>query len=210
MQTPKIKICGMTQVDQTKLAIKLGVNYIGMIFYNQSPRHISIEQAQAICAILPEHVIPVGVFVNPSLKKINQVLQSVPLKLLQMHGNESEPFCQQLPLPYIKAIQVKAASELAFNPWFNSNAKAILVDTHSEQLHGGTGMHFDWHSKPNHLTKPIFLAGGITPDNILEAIKVFEPDVVDVNSGVEYAPGQKDPAKLKQLFKQLKQINYEQ
>lgn len=202
----EIKICGITQPEDAALAAELGAHYIGMIFYEKSPRYIDTKQAKTICEALPDTIKKVGVFVNPSLEFIESVIKTVPIDLLQMHGHETEDFCQSLPLPYLKAIQIKSATELNTNPWFNSNAEAVLVDTHSDKAFGGTGETFDWTGKPEQLTKPTFLAGGLNPNNVIDAIKTFKPDAVDINSGVEYEPGKKDPALLKELFNQLETL----
>jgi phosphoribosylanthranilate isomerase len=196
MKRTRVKICGITRAEDAVSAVNAGADAIGLVFYAQSPRCVSIEQAQQIVAAIPPFVSVVGLFVNASKAEIEAVLSKVRLDILQFHGDETVIECEQIKLPYYKAIRVKADTNLLqYAAEFNS-AKALLLDAHSDLAFGGTGQTFDWNIIPNNMTKPVILAGGLTAENVGAAIQQVKPYAVDVSGGVEAAKGIKDVAKI--------------
>ena len=202
--SPCIKICGITNLDDALLAVKLGANALGFIFDKNSPRLITVEQASLIIAKLPPFITTVGVFVNLSMQEINTLLSQVPLQVLQFHGDETEEACKLYRKPYVKAFRIKPDSNIIELIEKYPSASAILLDTYSAQQFGGTGMTFNWQQIPKNINKPIILAGGLTPTNIAQAIREINPYAIDVNSGVEIQPGKKDPNKLIALFDEVR------
>ena len=196
----RVKICGITRVEDAISAVNAGADAIGLVFYAPSPRALTIAQAQQIVAAIPPFVSVVGLFVNALQTEIESVLSKVRLDILQFHGDESaqdcEQICQQINLPYYKAIRVKADTNLLQCEAEFKSAKALLLDTYSETAVGGTGQVFDWNLIPNNLTKPVILAGGLTADNVALAIQQVRPYAVDVSGGVEQNKGIKDAAKI--------------
>src|SRR3989338_1358199 len=181
---PRIKFCGMTNVDDVLAACALGVDAIGLIFYAASPRAVTIEQAKKIIANLPPFVTTVGVFVNANAKEIHSTLAKVALDVLQFHGQEEAEFCQQFNKPFIKTIHI-AGQKLA--PFFTRYAMAqgLLLDAYQPGVPGGTGISFNWDEIPRERPKPIILAGCLEPSNIARAIQTVNPYGVDVVSGIE-------------------------
>jgi len=192
----RVKICGITRVEDALSAVELGADAIGLVFYASSPRYVTIAQAAEISALLPPFVSVVALFVNPTQQEVNAVLNNVKIDLLQFHGDESAAECAQYGLPYLKAIRVKSDTNLIQYAQTYISAKALLLDAHSDAAFGGTGQVFDWNLIPKQMTKPIILAGGLTPDNVKEAIQQVQPYAVDVSGGVEQAKGIKDSTKI--------------
>ena len=192
----RVKICGITRIDDAVSAVNAGADAIGLVFYAPSPRALTIAQAQQIVAAIPPFVSVVGLFVNAKQTEIEAVLSDVRLDILQYHGDETPSDCQQINLPYYKAIRVKADTNLLQCEAEFKSAKALLLDTYSEAAVGGTGQVFDWGLIPNNLTKPVILAGGLTADNVAAAIQQVQPYAVDVSGGVEQNKGIKDAAKI--------------
>ena len=195
-QRTRVKICGITRVEDAINSVNAGADAIGLVFYAPSPRVVTIAQAQQIVAALPPFISVVGLFVNAKQTEIESVLSRVRLDILQYHGDESASDCQQINLPYYKAIRVKADTNLLQYEAEFKSAKALLLDTYSEAAVGGTGQVFDWNLIPNNLTKPVILAGGLTADNVALAIQQVLPYAVDVSGGVEQNKGIKDAAKI--------------
>ena len=199
-QRTRVKICGITRVEDAISAVNAGADAIGLVFYAPSPRALTIAQAQQIVAAIPPFVSVVGLFVNALQTEIESVLSKVRLDILQFHGDESaqdcEQICQQINLPYYKAIRVKADTNLLQYEAEFKSAKALLLDTFSEAAVGGTGQVFDWGLIPKNLSKPVILAGGLTVENIASAIQQVRPYAVDVSGGVEQNKGIKDAAKI--------------
>lgn len=196
MTRTRVKICGITRVEDALSAVEAGADAIGLVFYAESPRNVSMQSAQAIVAALPPFMSVVGLFVNASQEKIETVLSQLHLDVLQFHGDETAAECAQFNLPYYKAIRVKADTNLLqCEAEFNS-AKALLLDAYSDAAYGGTGQAFDWSLIPQNLSKPIILAGGLTPENVGAAIRQVRPYAVDVSGGVEQTKGIKDAAKI--------------
>ena len=192
----RVKICGITRVEDAVSAVSAGADAIGLVFYAPSPRAVSIAQAQQIVAAMPPFVSVVGLFVNAPQTEIESVLSKVRLDILQYHGDETAHDCEQINLPYYKAIRVKADTNLLQYEAEFKSAKALLLDTFSEAAVGGTGQVFDWKLIPKNMTKPVILAGGLTAENVADAIQQVRPYAVDVSGGVEATKGIKDAAKI--------------
>ena len=195
-QRTRVKICGITRVEDAISAVNAGADAIGLVFYAPSPRALTITQAQQIVAAMPPFVSVVGLFVNALQTEIESVLSEVRLDILQYHGDESPSDCQQINLPYYKAIRVKSDTNLLQYEAEFKSAKALLLDTFSEAAVGGTGQVFDWSLIPKNLTKPVILAGGLTAENVAAAIQQVRPYAVDVSGGVEANKGIKDAMKI--------------
>ena len=192
----RVKICGITSVNDAIFAVSAGADAIGLVFYAPSPRFVTIEQAQQIVAAMPPFVSVVALFVNALPTEIRTVLAQVRIDIVQFHGDETRSDCEQIKLPYYKAIRVKADTNLLQYEAEFSSAKALLLDTYSDAAFGGTGQVFDWGLVPQNLTKPVILAGGLTAENVALGIKQVRPYAVDVSGGVERTKGVKDVAKI--------------
>ena len=192
----RVKICGITRVEDALEAVHAGADAIGLVFYVASPRYVTIEQAQHIVAAMPPFVSIVALFVNALPTEIKTVLAQVRIDIVQFHGDETPSDCEQIKLPYYKAIRVKAGTNLLQYEVEFSSAKALLLDTYSDAAFGGTGQVFDWGLIPQNLTKPVILAGGLTAENVALGITQVRPYAVDVSGGVEQSKGVKDVAKI--------------
>jgi len=199
--TTRIKICGITRPEDGLAAANAGADAIGLVFYPKSPRAVTIEQAQAICAVLPPFVTVVALFVDAEHFEIADVLAAVPIDLLQFHGSETPAQCDAYVTPYIKAIRMREDADLAEAAQQYSSARGVLVDTFNPNEAGGTGEIFDWDRVPDGLDTPIILAGGLEPSNIKAAIQQLNPYAVDVSSGVELSKGIKDVGKIRAFVK---------
>lgn len=192
----RVKICGITSVEDAVLASKAGADAIGLVFYEPSPRNVDIKTALEISRAAGPFVTLVGLFVNETADRIRSILNEIPLNLLQFHGDETPEFCEQFSRPYIKAIRMKpdinVDSEIAHYP----KASGILLDAYKKGVPGGTGAAFDWQRVPAASSKHIILAGGLNPDNVSLAISQTKPYAVDVSGGVESKPGIKDEKKV--------------
>jgi len=197
----RIKICGITRPEDALTAAMAGADAIGLVFYPKSPRAVTIEQAQAICAVLPPFVSVVGLFVDAEHFEVEDVLAAVHLDLLQFHGSETPAQCQAFATPYIKAIRMKDDADLIDAASQYASARGLLVDTFDPNEAGGTGETFDWDRVPDGLDAPIILAGGLEPGNVRAAIKQLSPYAVDVSSGVEVSKGIKDADKVRAFIK---------
>jgi phosphoribosylanthranilate isomerase len=192
----RIKICGITRADDARVAVELGADAIGLVFYAPSPRNVDRDEARAIIAAIPPFVTVVGLFVDPAPEQVESVLSHCSLGVLQFHGNEAPEFCRRFRLPYLKAARVRADADLVqyLAPYYD--AQGWLLDAYHDRLYGGTGETFDWKLIPNDLARPMVLSGGLTPDNVGAAVRRVRPWAVDVSSGVEAAKGIKDAAKI--------------
>lgn len=199
----RVKICGITRVEDALTAIEQGADAIGLVFYEQSPRNVSIKQAIEIANNIPAFVSVVGLFVNAEPSFINEVISQVKLDLLQFHGDETSEQCAQYRLPFIKAVRVKSDTNLVQYARDFAAAKGLLLDTYTEGVPGGTGHVFDWNLIPKQLTKPVILAGGLNADNVAEAISRVRPYAVDISGGVEVSKGIKDSAKIAAFIRQV-------
>ena len=195
------KICGITNLDDANVAVENGASAIGFIFYEKSPRTISINNAKSISKHLPKTIARVGVFVNHEKDFINEAISEVPLDMIQLHSDETPDFCNQFDVPILKALRIKNEASLSIMDQYD--VAVFLLDTFSNDQYGGTGETFDWSVLNRKFKTPIILSGGLNPENILDAIDAVNPSAVDVNSGVESSPGKKDFNKLKSLFKNL-------
>jgi len=193
----KVKICGITSVADGLLAAGAGADMIGLMFYESSPRHITLARAAEISRALPPFVLRVGVFVNPDEALVTRAIRECGLSLLQFHGDEPSDFCTQFGVMSLKALRVRDAESL--QPLEQFHTDAFLLDAFSQSGLGGTGEKFNWDLavEAQKFGKPIFLAGGLTPENVAEAVRQVHPFAVDVSSGVESAPGKKDEAKVR-------------
>jgi phosphoribosylanthranilate isomerase len=198
----KIKICGMTQLKDAVFAAEQGADAVGFIFYKKSPRSVTMKTAREIISQLPPFVDTVGVFVNETADRVNKIAEYCGLDLVQLHGEESPAFCRKIQRRVIKAFRVKdlqSIKQLEKYP-----VSGFLLDTFSDDLHGGTGKVFDWNlAHPAKKVGPVILAGGLTPRNIRQAISQVRPYGVDVCSGVEKSPGIKDPEKVRAFLKNI-------
>jgi phosphoribosylanthranilate isomerase len=207
MNITHIKICGITRVEDAMLAAQFGADAIGLVFYAKSPRCVTPENANAIIKSLPPFITAVGLFVDATVDEVNKIIKTVPVNLLQLHGDEPPELANNYNMPYIKAIRMNAEVDLVQQCKNYQNAKGILVDAHHAYVKGGSGTTFDWDLIPQNLSKPIILAGGLNSANVSEAIAKIKPYAVDVSSGVESTPGIKDPAKLISFMEQVHHAN---
>ncbi|WP_417550391.1 phosphoribosylanthranilate isomerase [Methylophaga sp.] len=198
----RVKICGITRRQDAEFAVKSGVDAIGLVFYEPSPRAVTIEQAAAITAQLSPFVSVVGLFVNATAENVRQTLEQVQLSLLQFHGDESAEFCEQFNMPYIKAIRMQSAADLIQASKDFSASSALLLDSYQYGVPGGTGQTFDW-SMITAVNKPLILAGGLTTENVAEAIRQVSPYAVDVSGGVEESKGLKSNNKISAFMREV-------
>ena len=204
MSVVRSKICGITCIDDALAAVAAGADAVGFVFYAKSPRAVTVLQARAIIAALPPFVTSVGLFVNASACELNETLDAVPLDLLQFHGDETPEQCEGYHRPFIKALRVKAGDDIAQACARYSNASGILLDAYVEGVPGGTGEVFDWSLIPQRLSKPIILAGGLSANNVAQAIAQVRPYAVDVSGGVEKSKGIKDHAKIRAFMQAVR------
>ena len=193
----KVKICGITTVADGVAAAEAGADMIGLMFYESSPRHIPINMAAEISRAVSTFVVKVGVFVNPTEDAVLRAIGECGVTLLQFHGEETPEFCTQFGVMSMKAFRVRDAESLAGLPDYPTDA--YLLDAYSPEAHGGTGANFNWDLAiaAKQSGRPIFLAGGLTPENVGTAVRQVQPFGVDVSSGVETAPGIKDHGKVR-------------
>ncbi len=199
----KIKVCGMTQLDDVLAAVDCGADAVGFIFYKKSQRHVNESTVKKIVVHLPPFVSRVGVFVNETAERINRLAKVCGLDAVQLHGDESPAFCRKIKVPVIKAFRMKNAESLASLSKYRVNG--FLLDAFDEKQWGGTGQTFDWKwARGAKKYGPVILAGGLTPVNVADAVRRVQPYGVDVCSGVEKSPGKKDPRKIRQFFKAVR------
>ena len=203
MNRTRVKFCGITRVEDARAASALGADAIGLNFYPPSPRAIDVARARAVAAVVSPFVTTVGLFVNPEPEAVRGVLEAIPLNVLQFHGDESREFCESFGRPYIKAIRVKRETELSRTVTDYPSAGALLLDAFDPKLFGGSGRVFDWTLVPAELDRPVILAGGLTADNVAEAIRAVRPAAVDVSGGVESAPGIKDAQMMAAFIREV-------
>lgn len=211
----RVKICGLTRASDVVAAVELGADALGFVFFEKSARHLQPEQAAALANQVPAFVTRVALFLNPGRDYVAQILQRVPVDLLQFHGTEDAVFCRSFERPYIKAVPMKdfladAPSapllETRMRDFFadHADARGFLLDSNAGGEAGGSGEHFDWASLAGGLSArlgvPLIVAGGLEPQNVAQAIRLIRPFAVDVSSGVECAPGVKDNVKLSDFF----------
>lgn len=206
----KVKICGITTLEDARFASGALADYLGFIFYDQSPRYIEPAKAGAIINWI-EGPQKVGVFVNQPLDDVNDIAKQTGIDLVQLHGDESPGYCDMMNFPVIKAFHIKTdtnSGDLAAEiEAYKNSADYFLFDTKIDSLYGGTGQTFDW-SLLQDLScgKPFFLSGGLNAQNVTEAIQKVSPDVVDLSSGLEESPGLKDFNKIEEFFDVMRSI----
>lgn len=196
-----VKICGITRPEDALAAARAGAHAIGLVFYEPSPRHVTPSRATDIIRALPPFITTVALFVDASAEVVRATLAKAPAGLLQFHGSEPPEFCRQFDRPYVKAARMNAEVDLLQYARDYHDAKALLLDNFAEGLHGGSGVAFDWSLIPRGLPLPVILSGGLTPENVMEAVRRVRPSAVDVSSGVESARGVKDAAKIAAFIK---------
>ena len=197
----RTKICGITNIEDALYCCELGANALGFVFYDKSPRCVTVKQAQTIIRQLPAFVTTVGLFVNAPETEVTNILKAVSLDLLQFHGDESPEFCVAFDRPYIKAIRVRDQKDIIDAQNQFQHARALLFDAYVAENYGGTGQSFNWQLLPASLSLPWVLSGGLTPDNVSAAIYQTKAQAVDISSGVELKKGVKCHQKLQAFFK---------
>lgn len=202
----KVKICGITNAPDALAAVEAGADALGFMFYEKSPRHISLRQAAEIIRELPPFVMKVGVFVDAPEDLVMRAIGDCALNLLQFHGNEEPEYCTQFGLMSMKAFRIRDAESLKPLPEYPTDA--WLLDAYVADKLGGTGKQFNWDLaiEAKKAGRLIFLAGGLTPANVAEAVRKVQPYGVDVSSGVETEPGRKDHAKVREFIKAAKGV----
>jgi len=202
----RIKFCGMTRAQDIALACELGVDAIGLVFAQRSSRRLDIEQARALRSGIAGGIEVVALFMDNDAALVRRVIDQVRPTLLQFHGDEDEAFCRSFGVPYWKAVAMGgdvAGDALSHHP----DAVALLLDSHAAGGAGGTGHRFDWSRIPGGTTRPFLLAGGLHPDNVFEAVRAVRPWGVDVSSGIESAPGEKDAAKMRRFVEEVRRAD---
>jgi phosphoribosylanthranilate isomerase len=206
---PKIKICGITNQEDAEAAVHEGADALGFVLYSHSPRYVEPAVAKRIIGRLPPFVLPVGVFVNQDLDTVRHLFDDCGFALAQLHGDESPGFCESLNRPVLRAIRLRDRSSFLALAEFKGRAgvRGFVVDAFSNTAYGGTGHTTDW-SLAGEVAKaaPILLAGGLTPENVQEAIRRVQPYGVDVSSGVEESPGRKDPDKIRAFIRSVRLV----
>ncbi|MEM1411047.1 MAG: phosphoribosylanthranilate isomerase [Pseudomonadota bacterium] len=203
MAEVKVKICGLTRAVDVVSAAEAGANALGFVFA-RSPRKLGVEEARRLVESVPTGVLRVGLFMNQAAQAVHDVLAKVELDLLQFHGDEGNAFCSRFGLPFLKAVSMMgedAKAALGAYP----DAAGLLLDSHVPGGAGGTGKTFDW-SQSVASDQPLWLAGGLNPDNVAEAVRQFQPYAVDVSSGVESAPGVKDMVLVHQFIRNARKV----
>jgi phosphoribosylanthranilate isomerase len=203
----RVKICGITRLQDLQAACAAGADALGFVFYDKSPRHVSIETAAALVRALPPFVQSVGLFVDAEPAFIERVLQVVSLDLLQFHGNETPAECVRYGRPWIKAVRVNRDTDLLKCAADFDAARGLLLDAFVPGVPGGTGERFDWSLIPPDLPKPVILSGGLNPDNVADAVKRVCPWAVDVSSGVEASKGIKDAHQIARFIANAKEAS---
>lgn len=204
--TPKVKICGITNVSDALQAAWHGADALGFVFYKKSKRYISQVEAKKIIAVLPPWMVKVGVFVNERPATVKKIVKHCALDFVQLHGDEDKEYLQKLsPLRIIKAIRIKDRRSLANVD--SLPCELVLLDTYASSEFGGTGRRFDWRLAKSikGIRKPHIISGGLTPRNVRQAVKMFRPYAVDVSSGVEIKPGKKDKQLIKEFIANAKE-----
>lgn len=196
MSRARVKICGITCVEDAIAVVDAGAEALGLVFYAASPRAVTIAQARAIALVAGPFTVVTGLFVNADPEFVDAVLKQVPLQLLQFHGDEDLAYCESFARPYMKAIRMRPELDVATAIAEYPSASGILLDAYRPGVPGGTGETFDWARVPRQSVKPLVLAGGLTATNVADAIRATQVYGVDVSGGVESAPGKKDHDKI--------------
>ncbi len=208
MTRTRLKVCGMKDPSQVQEIVKLGVDAIGMIFYKASPRNVSLNQALEIRKVVPPFVSLVGVFVDTDVEQVNEIAKAAGLDLIQLHGEQGYSFAERLSLPYVRAIRVRSKDIIKRERHEHVKARGFLLDTFSKEAYGGTGHRINPELLPEPLLNDTILAGGINPSNILDVLQ-HRPYALDINSGVEQAPGDKDIEAIKSILGTMQKFDNE-
>jgi phosphoribosylanthranilate isomerase len=195
----RIKICGITSQADAGAVVDAGADAVGLVFYAGSPRAVTVEQAARIARVVPPFMSVVALFVDEPADSIRRIVESVPINLIQFHGEEPRDFCEQFHRPWIKALRVQTGSDLVARCAAYEGASGVLLDSWQEGVPGGTGRTFDWSLARKRLPLPVVLAGGLDESNVADAIALLQPWAVDVSGGVEQSPGRKDAGKIKRF-----------
>jgi phosphoribosylanthranilate isomerase len=209
-QSIKVKVCGITNAEDAWAAVEAGADALGFIFYEQSPRYVVPAVASRIIAELPPLIMPVGVFVNEGMATVRSIMDTCGLAMAQLHGDEHASYCRELSRPAMKALRLKDRGSLLALAEYQGRGgvRGFVLDTFSELAYGGTGQVTDWALAADVAKSTrILLAGGLTPDNVAEAIRTVRPYGVDVSSGVESAPGKKDHAKIRAFLEAVRVVS---
>ena len=198
----RIKICGITDPKAASLAIDAGADALGLVFYEPSTRYVDVVRAREIAKVADPFVTLVGLFVNADRSEVLNVIDKIPLQLLQFHGEETPEYCESFDIPYMKALRVSDGLDITLEAERYLTAQAILLDTYKKGVPGGTGECFNWRLIPK-LKQPIVLAGGLDQENVGQAISQVKPYAVDTSGGVESAPGVKDADRIRAFTKQV-------
>ena len=207
MARTRVKICGITRLEDALAAIEAGVDALGFVFYAPSPRSVEVKQAAEIIAQLPAFVTTTALFVNAEREFVDLVIRDARIDLLQFHGDEDEAFCNSFSRPYIKALRMKPELDLNAEVACFSSAQAILLDAYRPGVPGGTGEIFDWDRIPEQHPAPIILAGGLDSGNVAQAVAAVTPYAVDVSGGVEQSKGIKDANKINMFVNEVTRAN---
>ena len=207
MAHTRIKICGITRIEDGLAAAEAGADAIGLVFYDKSPRNVDLVQARTIVEALPPFVSTVALFVDPTASEVEAVIDVVRTDLLQFHGEEFPEFCAGFKRPFLKAVRVRPGLDLIQYAARFAEARGLLLDAYVEGEAGGTGHRFDWSLIPKDLPKPVVLAGGLEPGNVAQAVRAVQPWAVDVSSGVEASKGIKDAAKIAAFVEEVKRVD---
>lgn len=205
----RIKCCGMTRIEDALLAARLGADAIGVVITARSKRQVTLRRAREIVSAMPVFVDTVALFMDDEVGLVQQVVDEVRPSLLQFHGSESASWCAQFGRPFLKAIAMGEGAGALPRLRAYPQASALLLDGHGFGEAGGSGKVFDWSLMPGDLTQPVILAGGLRPDNVGSAVRAVQPWAVDVASGVESAPGIKDPRRLQAFIEAVRAVDAE-
>lgn len=205
MVRTRVKICGITRVEDAQAAVSAGADAIGLVFEPKSPRFVTPDKAAVIARAVPPFVTVVGLVVDADPAYVRDVLRRVQVHLLQFHGHETPEQCRLYQFPYIKAVHMREGVNVHQQARAYDDAAGLLLDTYDPELAGGSGKRFDWTRVPRDLSKPIILAGGLTADAVAEAVRTVRPYAVDVSSGVEVSKGIKDPTKIEAFVRAVRE-----
>ncbi|MDN6318646.1 MAG: phosphoribosylanthranilate isomerase [Marinobacter sp.] len=202
----RIKICGLTRAEDVRAAADKGADALGFVFYAPSSRAVTIEQAEALAPHVPAFVAMVGLFVNPTEEQVREVLDRIPLDLLQFHGDETQEFCSRFGRRWIKAVRVHEAQQINQALSEYRHASGLLVDAFDPHQYGGTGKTFNWDLIPSERSLPLILAGGLSSANVASAVEKVRPWAVDVSGGVEVSKGIKDIEKISDFMREVHRV----
>ncbi len=206
----RTKICGITNIEDARVAVAAGADALGFLLYRKSPRYVDPMMVQQIVAQLPPFVLPVGVFVNEEIKIVRDLMDTCGLALAQLHGDESATYCRELSRPVLKALRLKDRSTFVALAEFQAmvEVRGFVLDALSEEVYGGTGQVVDWSlARQAAQAATVILAGGLTPENVVQALLAVQPYGVDVSSGVEVTPGKKDHEKVRAFLRAVSAVS---